>query len=286
MNPHHLKRYSPQQQSDLNLVRMWLQLTTLSDMADPAQINRIVPSYLDAKRPPPFNPSTTWPRQTQPSKAQIRLWKCFITLSYLWYTPYWINSPLDSSLEVLEKTIEPTQLSDYSDYISRCLSRTEQRLPDGLEQVASDLKIWRAFRSKSKLHLASNGGLGDNSATHGWILSTGKDVLFTCTGPVNGPVDTNTSTQSELGGCASSLLLLTSLSAYWGIRHRCSFLWYTDSKSAISRFFKFCGRENRLTRMPPDSDLVSIIASCQRKLQRPFKPSWVRAHQDVHTDYD
>ena len=174
----------------------------------------------------------------------------------------------------------------FSAYISQRLSRTERRLLDGLETVASDLTIWRAFRSKSRLHLASDGGLGENSATHGWILSTGKDVLFKCSGPVDGPIDTNSSTRSELGGCASSLLFLSSLSAFWGIRHRCSFRWYTDSKSAISRFNKFSGHRQRSRRMPPDSDLLSIITSCRRQLGRPFKPQWVRAHQDISIAYD
>ncbi len=61
---------------------------------------------------------------------------------------------------------------------------------------------------------------------------------------------------------SSSLLFLTSLSDFWGLRHRCSFRWYTDSTSAISRFHKFSGREEVSSRMPPDADLISIIASC------------------------
>ncbi len=145
--------------------------------------------------------------------------------------------------------------------------------------------MWRAFRSKSRLHLASDGGLSNNSATHGWILSTGKQVLFTCSGPVDGPNDTHSSTRSELGGCASALLLLSSLSAFWGMKHRCSFNWYTDSRSAISRFHKFCGR-CRFIRMPSDADLLSIISSSLRVLKRSVRPIWVKAHQDVSISYD
>jgi hypothetical protein len=286
MNAVHLQRYSPSQQCDINLVRMWLQVTTLADMSDSERTNRISLSYLDAKRSACFVSSETWPRQTQPTKAQIRLWKRFITSSYLRYIPYWKIPPATQKPAEPVATIEPINLSDYGEYIATCLTRTEQRLLDGLVQVATDLKIWRAFRSKARLHLASDGGLGDNSATHGWLLSTGKEVLFQCSGPVDGPLDTNSSTRSELGGCASSLLLISSLSTFWGIRHRCSFRWYTDSASAISRFHKFCGRGHRSTRMPPDSDLLSIIASCRRQLKRPFTPHWVRAHQDETTAYD
>jgi hypothetical protein len=211
----------------------------------------------------------------QPTKAQTRLWKRFITSSYLRYIPCWKIPPATQQPAEPVATIEPINLSDYGEYIATCLTRTEQRLLDGLVQVATDLKIWRAFRSKARLHLASDGGLGDNSATHGWLLSTGKEVLFQCSGPVDGPLDTNSLTRSALGGCASSLLLLSSLSTFWGIRHRCSFRWNIDSASAISRFHKFCGHSQRSTRMPPDSDLLSIIASCRRQLKRPFTPHWV-----------
>ena len=45
----HLDRYTPAQQLDLNLVRMWLQVTTLADMCDKKRSNRIRLSYLDAQ---------------------------------------------------------------------------------------------------------------------------------------------------------------------------------------------------------------------------------------------
>ena len=285
MNAVHLQRYSASQQRDLNLVRIWLQVSTLADLADPERNNRILLCYLDAKRPAHFVLSSTWPRQSHPTKTQIRLWKRFITSSYLRYIPYWKITPVSTPPRPKHSPPPINQLSDYSEYLSTYLSRTERRLLDGLEKIASDVQIWRAFRSKSRLHLASDGGLGDNAATHGWILSTGKEILYQCSGPVDGPFDTTSSTRSELGGCASSLLFLSSLSEFWGIRHRCSFRWYTDSQSAISRFHKFC-RGSRSCRMPPDSDLLSIISICRRKLKRPFTPYWVRAHQDNSMAYD
>jgi hypothetical protein len=287
MQSDHLLRYEPAQQIDINLVRLWLQVATLSEISDPSRPNRVLLSYLDGTRPPGFTPSATWPRQSPPTKSQIRLWKGYIKSSFLRYIPYWKTPPTSSTVIVPEPPIIPTRLSDYSEYLaSSCFSRTEQRLLDGLQQVATDVQINKAFRSKSRLHLASDGGLGDNSATHGWILSTGTIVLYKCSGPVDGPFDTNSSTRSELGGCASSLLFLSSLSTFWGYRHRCSFRWYTDSKSAISRFHKFSGRGRRSTRMPPDADLLSIISTCRRKLRRPFTPIWVRAHQDDTMAYD
>ena len=137
----------------------------------------------------------------------------------------------------------PTTSTDINPYTSSLSSKTERRLLDGLvTQQATDRQVWRAFHKKSRLHVASNGGLSTESATHGWVLSTGIQVLFTCSGPVDGNFDPNSSTRSELGGCASSLLLLASLSKMWGLKHRCSFNWHTDSTSAISWFHKYCGR--------------------------------------------
>jgi hypothetical protein len=288
MQADYLQRYTTAQQTDINLVRIWLQVTTLAEMIDPDRPNCILLSYLDGVRPHTRIPSDKWPRQLQPSKSQLRLWKRYIKSYYLRYIPYWKTPPAPTAVLPPPPTVIPTRLEEFSEYLaSSHFSRTERRLLDGLEQVATDLQISRAFRSKkSRLHLASDGGLGDNSATHGWILSTGKAVLYKCSGPVDGPFDTNSSTRSELGGCASSLLFLSSLSTFWGMRHRCSFRWYTDSKSAISRFHKFCGRGHRSSRMPHDADLLSIISSCRRQLRRPFTPIWVRAHQDNSMPYD
>ncbi|KAI2491350.1 hypothetical protein MHU86_23204 [Fragilaria crotonensis] len=215
MNASHLQRYSPAQQLDLNLVRTWLQVTTLAEMSDPERPNRILLSYLDAKRPDGFQMSDTWPRQLQPSKAQVRLWKRFISSSFLRYIPYWKKTPVSKPSQTAMSHEPSTPVNDmesFDEYLSTVLSRTERRLLDGLEQMSSDIKIWRAFRSKARLHLASDGGLGEMSATHGWVLSSGKEVLYQCSGPVDGPIDTNSSTRSELGGCASSLLFLSSLS--------------------------------------------------------------------------
>jgi ribonuclease HI len=146
--------------------------------------------------------------------------------------------------------------------------------------MSTDDKSFKAFRSKVKLHVGSDGGLHNNSATHGWVLSTGKEILYQGSGPVDGPPDSHTSTRSKLGGCASALLLLTSLSKLWGTKHRCTFKWYTDSRSAISRVTKFSRRRSSRRRMPPDVDLLTIISDCLKELRRPFKAKWIKAHQD------
>jgi hypothetical protein len=79
MQQQHLDRYSPAQQRDINLVRMYLQVQTLADLADKHRKQCISLSYLDATRPDTFVNHNEWPRQVSPTNAQRRLWKRYIT---------------------------------------------------------------------------------------------------------------------------------------------------------------------------------------------------------------
>ena len=76
----------------------------------------------------------------------------------------------------------------------KSLPLSYRRLLDRLEQVASDQEIGKAFRTKSRILIASDGGLYKTWGTHGWIISTGKQVLFKCAGPVDVPFDASSST--------------------------------------------------------------------------------------------
>jgi hypothetical protein len=60
-------------------------------------------------------------------------------------------------------------------------------------------------------------------------------VLYQGSGPVDGPFDLANLTRSEIGGFAAPLLLVTVISKYWGIHHRCRFHWIVDSTAAISK---------------------------------------------------
>ncbi len=94
MQSPHLARYSPAQQKDINLVRLFLQVNTLADITDPSNPKAVHLSYLDGQRPLGFTENQQWPRQQPPSKQQIRLWKRYIKSSYLRYVPYWKIVPL------------------------------------------------------------------------------------------------------------------------------------------------------------------------------------------------
>ena len=286
MQPEHLSRYTEAQHQDLNLVRMYLQVSKLSDMVDSSQPNRIALRFLDAVRPSDFEMDQRWPRQESPTASQRRLWKRFLVSSYLRYIPYWKCSPAPTtSVNPPSTPAPPTESARSLSGIVKTLPRSQRRLLDGLEPTSNDDLIFKVFRSKGRLHVAFDGGL-HNSATHGWVISKGKEILYRGSGPVDGPPDAHTSTRSELGGCASVLLILTSLAKLWGTRHRCSFRWYTDSRSAISRINRFSQRGSSRRRMPFDVDLLTIISTCLKDLRRPFKAKWIKAHQDRATSYD
>ena len=283
----HLSRYTVSQQRDINLVRLYLQVNTLADMTDAHHPKSIRLDYLDAIRPTGDTSDHPWPRQQPPMKSQKRLWKGYIRSSYLRYVPYWKQIPLSATVPATLDTSLPVPVTFpcLSTYLSS-LPTSHRRLLADFDQVGTDVQVWRAFRSKSKLFVASDGGLHKQHGTHGWIVSTGKVVLFKCAGPIDGPFDTNSSTRCELGGCASCLLLLVSLSRFWGLKHRCSFRWYCDSKSAISRIQRYCRHMSRVTTMPYDADLLSLIKSLLQELRCKFTPTWVKGHQDNLLAYE
>ena len=51
MQAQYLQRYTPIQQRDLNLVRLYLEVYSLQDMLDSSDPRRIDLNYLDCKRP-------------------------------------------------------------------------------------------------------------------------------------------------------------------------------------------------------------------------------------------
>lgn len=166
-----------------------------------------------------------WPRQQTPTKSQQRLWKSYIKSSFLRYIPFWKNqpiSPTQSSPTELPRPTNSTSHASLFEYITS-LPLSHRRLLDELEQVATDQEVWKTFRSKSRIYVASDGGLHQTRGTHGWLISTRKQVLFKCAGPIDGPFDTASLTRCELAGCASSLLMLVSLSRFWGLKHSSSF---------------------------------------------------------------
>ena len=179
MQPTHLARYSPAQQRDINLVRLFLQVNTLADITDQSNPKAVHLSYLDGQRPSGFQANQQWPRQQTPSKHQRRLWKGYIKSSYLRYVPYWKIVPLQehSGRPPPAPIPTPTAFENLMAYLSS-LPQPCRRMLDGFEQTSTDLKVWNSFRAKKRLYVATDGGLLHTQGTHGWVISNGPDVLF------------------------------------------------------------------------------------------------------------
>ncbi|KAI2493658.1 hypothetical protein MHU86_20873 [Fragilaria crotonensis] len=280
MQSPHLARYSPAQQKDINLVRLFLQVNTLADITDPSNPKAVHLSYLDGQRPSGFTENQQWPRQQPPSKQQIRLWKRYIKSSYLRYVPYWKIVPLHENSRCSPSSSTPTAFDDLMAYLSS-LPQSCRRMLDGFEQMSTDLKVWKSFRAKKRLYVATDGGLLHTQGTHGWVISNGPEVLFRCAGPVDGPFDTSSSTRCEISGYASALLFIDHLARFWGIRHKCRFTWICDSKAALSRVKRYATRHPSRT-MPNDADLISKIRQHLKSIKCKFTHRWIKGHQDSH----
>ena len=169
------------------------------------------------------------------------------------------------------------------------LSFWHRKLLYEYKQLATDVEIWRAFRSRKRLTIASDGSLREEAGgMFGWkITTTTKQALFHGYGPVDGPLEIGSSARSELGGFTAPLLLVTILARHWGsMRHRCKFRWLADSEVAINRVSFVTRKDYSPTKQPDNSDSLSTIKNLFREIRRPMKTQWIKSHQDGKTSYD
>ena len=185
-------------------------------------------------------------------------------------------------------TTHPASLKQFI----QTLPQWHKRLILHHRQPATDLQVWRAFRSRQRITIASDGGLKDRTGTFGWkIVAKGLNppadiTLFEGSGPIDGPYDISSSTRSELGGLVAPLLLCVSLAAHWGLRHKCKIGWLTDSKAAISRVDFITRRSNRTNKAPNDHDYMTAIRELTMSLRKRIKSQWIKGHQDDRTPYE
>jgi hypothetical protein len=297
MDTEALIRYTPGQQRDINLVRLYIQALTLSDLSTPDG-HSIHETFLHGQRREGQKIRTHWPRQSPPSTYQRRLWKKFISSTYLRYDLKW-RTPMGPALPHHRPpykdlpSIDPLQHQPGNEcaslraYINR-LPRWHKRLLSIWTQEATDLQIWRAFRSRKRITIASDGGLKNRLGTHGWKIVTGQGIpLFSGAGPIDGPLDISNSTRSELGGLTAPLLLVASLAKFWGLNHKCRYKWLTDSKAAISRVTFITTTRFTPRRYPDDVDYVTAIREIHQSLGgRKLRTAWIKGHQDEDKEYD
>ena len=293
MSQARLQGYSIQQQKDLNLVRIFLQVTSLADLMDD-QDGRLISTWGQAgERPPLFVVSKSWPRQESISKSQQRLWRRYIESQFLRYNRYWRQSPHERArceqVGIEVQSPKPTMLSS----MIKTLPKHQRRLLSHVKQRVNDDELWSICRKKKSVTIASDGGLKGRQGTFGWHLSTGTNQpLFEGAGPVDGPFDSANSTRCELGGDAASLLLLSLLSTMWGTKVKCKLRWVSDSKSAITRVKEITAVGHRPTKQPNNADLLEQIKAYSSTIRQTIRPTWVKGHQTAsqnptsETDFD
>ena len=301
MQPELLQRYSNQNQRDINLVRLHLQAITISDLSTHDGIS-IRQEAWDGQRHQNEEQRSNWPTQPEPTNHQVKIWRRYMSDNFLRYQRKWKSklgpiapNTYESYQQSTQSTSPTIQFQDPRDYDTlrqyiRSLPKWYRRLLTNYDQIATNVQIWKAFRRKSHhIDIASDGGLAKQAGTFGWkIVSTfqkSEQVLFQGSGPIDGPAAVGSSTRSELGGFTAPLLLVTAITKFWGIRHKCTFRWYTDSKSAISKV-RLYTTNGKATKYPEHSDYVMTIQSLAAELKRPIAACWVKGHQDENHDYE
>lgn len=158
MSLEHLKRYSTGQQIDINLVRIYLQVTTLSDMSDSADPNRIALWAITATRPQGFINKEFWPRQQVPSGSQRRLWRKYVSSIFLRYDRFWMRKPkgkdrvLRAPQAPLDADSDHESLEGGIPALITTLPRTKRRMLRHVHQVATDETVWKTCQRKKTSH--------------------------------------------------------------------------------------------------------------------------------------
>jgi hypothetical protein len=278
-----LKEYSTQEQIDINLVRIYLQVTSVAEMVDPKDRKCISPDQLHGIRLPTFESNPGWPRQTTPSQDQVRLWKKYVSTQFLRHDLYWKRIPTPPSNDSATSSIE----SDTS-LIPRLTLKAsirqmvpyQRRLLAHVQQKVTDAEVLEACKTSDVLTFATDGGLKDTRGTFGWLISSSNHVvLFEGAGPVDGPFDSSSSTRSELGGFAAVLLFYRLLRSMWEPNPKCTYRWLCDSKAAISNTQKVTDPTRIPSGQPNNADYLSIIKDHMLELENPIDSVWVKGHQ-------
>ena len=287
MNNEYLTRYTPTQKLDINLVRMHLQIITLSDMTSSDGIHACDYHRKGIRRPQQVIRTKTWPRQNTPTPSQRKIWTNYISSNYLRYDNKWRNPMRNLPVPpILGAPTPPTGVHSTLQSFLKSLPKWHRRLLFHLEQLATDQAVYQSFHARRRLTIATDGSLQVSAGTFGWKLTDKKNTtLFQGSGPVDGPHEIGSSTRSELGGFTAPLLLITSLARHWGLKHRCKFRWLADSQVAINRVTFVTRKDYRPTKQPDNCDYLSTITELYRELRRPMKAHWIKSHQDSKTPY-
>ena len=116
MNSDALSRYATRQQSDINLVCMYLQIITLSDMSLKDGKSACSHNLQGTRRPNQRLRHQAWPGQDLPSALQLRLWYKYISTNFLRYSNKWIEvlgSPIPKAIPLTDNVLHHSTLQQH-----------------------------------------------------------------------------------------------------------------------------------------------------------------------------
>jgi hypothetical protein len=274
--------------TDLNLVRIYLQVATLADISDNSDRTKIATWALNATRPSDFSDQSHWPRQAPPSPFQRRIWRKYIESHFLRYGRTWKTAPYprqhgrDHHNEATPDSADTAE--DILPRLMKQLPRHQRRLLSHVRQVATDDTMQQIDSQAPALTISSDGGLKGHLGTFGWQLSTNDNVvLYEGAGPVDGPYDSASSTRSELAGYVAPLILLALISNKFGDIPSSGFRWVTDSKGAIANVKSSTPSPGYMQRQPNNVDFLATIQELSKSLNRPLESIWIKGHQSLAT---
>ncbi|KAI2509681.1 hypothetical protein MHU86_4801 [Fragilaria crotonensis] len=97
-----LQGYTTRQQKDLNLVRLYLQVTTLAELVDTSENGKIATWAFEGTRPTSFTDNKAWPRQERTySPATTSVEKVYLG-ALLRYDRFWRTPPRPTLRDVKE----------------------------------------------------------------------------------------------------------------------------------------------------------------------------------------
>jgi hypothetical protein len=149
MNTDALSRYSTREQSNINLVRIYLQIITLPDMSLPDGNSACTHHLQGARRPNQQHRQKTWPRQDIPSALQLRLWCKYISSNFMRYSNKW-KQALGSTTPRTNPWIDITLHHPMLQHHIKSLPLWYRHLLHDHQQTSTDTEVWRAFRSRIK----------------------------------------------------------------------------------------------------------------------------------------
>ena len=269
-------KYDVRAQKDINLVRIYLQATTIADLSDTADHRAISATSLNGIRSTDFIVNTGWPRQEQPSTSQIRLWTQYITSQFLSHNRTWKTCPYKAQRD--QKPTETGTLDVIT--LIKHLPTFQRRMLTHVKQTASGEVIALACHQDTEVTIATDGGLKGRQGTFGWLISSNtNEILYEGAGPVDGPYAAANSTRSELGGLAAAMVFYGLLLSLWKDQPICKYRWVCDSKAAISNVSKATDKERWISKQPNHSDYIGLIKDTVSSLPEPVEIVWVKGHQ-------